>query len=80
MKNVNTKVKPLATIASNDDDETGDTIILGVRRHEFDGAKGWILCCSNGDNIGYCKPQTIEKCTSDLKNMYRTWDTFQWLD
>ena len=75
------KVKPLATIAANDDHETGDTIILGVRPHEAYPEKGWMLCASNGDKIGFLKPQTIAKCKSDLADMYgRTWITFQWLD
>ena len=68
-------MKVIAIIRENDE-KAGKIIKIGYMRAEYDGRKGWRVCASNGDDIGYFEPQTKAKCIADIYAMYERWDTF----
>jgi len=65
----------VAKIRANDE-EKGKVIIIGYERAKYNGIKGYRVCANNGDDIGYYKPQTREKCIEDIYAMYDRWETF----
>lgn len=66
----------IASIGANDETD-GAKIWIGYERAEYDGEKGYRVVASNGDDIGYYRPQTKRKCIEDIYAMYDRWSTFQ---
>lgn len=66
----------IAKIRANDE-PNGKIIFIGYERAEYDGIKGWRVSASNGDSIGYFRPQSKEKCITDIYALYDRWDTFE---
>ena len=69
-------MKTIAKIRENDE-RTGKIIRIGYRRHVYNDERGWQVCASNGDKIGYYEPQPKDKCIAAIYAMYDRWDTFE---
>ena len=63
--------KEIAMIRANDEID-GEEIVLGLDQID----DGYRVIASNGDDIGYYKAQTMDKCVQDIIAMYDRWDSF----
>ena len=69
-------MRKVATIIGNDEQD-GMIIYIGYERTEYEGEKGYKVVASNGDDIGYYRPQSKSKCIDDIFAMYDRWTTFE---
>jgi len=65
-------MKTIAKIRENDE-STGRIIRLGLIRVN---KTGYRVVASNGDAVGYDKPQTADKCKADISASWGRWDTY----
>ena len=62
----------------DDDDPRGKRIIIGAKRvSDPDYGTGYYLASSNGDDIAYCEPQSLEKCLADAWASYANFKTVE---
>ena len=62
----------IATIRANDDWE-GEKIVIFAERVKG----GYLLKASNGDDVGYYKPQSLADCRNDAYGAWHLWDTYE---
>lgn len=70
-------MKTFATIRENDK-TTGAIIEVGyVPFTDKEGNEGFRVATSNGDDVGYFRAQTAEKCEADIIAMWGRWATYK---
>lgn len=72
-------MKKILTIRANDDTD-GDVITIGMVEIINEHGTGWRLEADNGDDIGYYRPQSADKCIDDAWAMYESWSTVESID
>ena len=70
-------MKTFATIKENDE-ATGANIELSLASFiDEDDRDGFKVVASNGDDVGYFRAQSAEKCESDIRAMWSRWTTYK---
>ena len=70
-------MKAFATIRENDE-AAGELIEVGyVPFTDDEDNAGFRVVASNGDDVGYFRAQTAEKCEADIVAMWGRWETFE---
>ena len=70
-------MKTFATIRENDE-ATGAIIELGLAHFiDDEDNDGFRVVASNGDDVGYYRAQSEEKCEADIVAMWGRWATYQ---
>ena len=70
-------MKTFATIRENDE-ATGAIIEVGyVPFTDEEENTGFQVAASNGDDVGYFRAQTAEKCEADIVAMWGRWTTYE---
>ena len=70
-------MKTFAIIRENDQ-KTGAIIEVGsVPFTDEEENTGFQVAASNGDDIGYFRAQTAEKCEADIVVMWGRWATYE---
>ena len=72
-------MKRICMIRANDALD-GDPIRITAEPAEYDGENGFRLAASNGDDVGYYKPQSLAKCQADAHDMWGRWATYRALE
>ena len=70
-------MKTFATIRENDE-TTGAIIEIGyIAFTDDEESTGFQVAASNGDDVGYFRAQTAEKCEADIVAMWGNWATYE---